>query len=205
MTASLIVLGEIRKSGLPIEAQGFLGALSEGEGAPDFVTLYSSGNMISPGEANVEQVGKLRKWTGSIDQFPTWHGATVGQLISTAAGAFQFTRTTWVAVVKHTNTPDFSPHSQITNAWWLAQDDFQRRSGHELMDCLKAPALLPMVSTYLQRTWPGGCDVNFPKRYGPNLAALQAPPPVPVPDRTIVLDGLKRDGEAYRLVLEPAP
>ena len=209
MTASTEVLTELSKANLTIEAQACLAAISEAE-AYDFDILYSGGDLVDPSDTNIEMEGKFRKWTGGFDVFPTWHGATTGQLISTAAGAFQFTGTTWRFVVTNTGKSDFSPQSQIINAWWLAQYDFHRKSGFDLDQALTTN-MLPMVSTYLRKTWPGGANANFPKRYASNLEALKNGPPQPPPPELIfTLDGPltatahDSTGKAIRVVLRGA-
>ena len=48
MTATPIVLAALRQSGLQLEAQAFLAAITEGEGGVSFTVLYSGGVLLDP-------------------------------------------------------------------------------------------------------------------------------------------------------------
>ena len=206
MTTSSEILGALRACSLPLEALAAFAAIAEGEGAPSFRTLYSGGTLLAA-DANVviDPVTRLRMWTGSLDAFPPWPGATTDHDYSTAAGAVQFTRTTWqTEVIKLAGAAtDFAPATQIANFWLFAQERFRSRSGGlDLLTDLKAGgAALKLINTYLGGTWPGGADVNFPARYAANLAALQTappPPPPPPPDiETITFSGRDNAGNAW--------
>jgi hypothetical protein len=52
--------------------------------------------------------------------------------MSSAAGRYQFTRTTWRAYAKKLNLPDFRPESQDEAGWADAQDTYRRAVGRDL-------------------------------------------------------------------------
>ncbi len=167
MTASAEILNELRKSGLPVEAQACMAALAETE-ATSFRSLYD---------------GTL--WTGSMASFPDWQGQTGPTGLPThAAGAWQDQPATYRDISALTGDSSFEPQSQIKNNWALATHDFRARAGGEdLLTTLKY-GQFEKIPIYLDRTWPGGADKNFPTRYAANLAALginPEPPPPPSP------------------------
>jgi lysozyme len=175
MTASAEVLDELRRSNLPTEAQACLAALSEGEGATSFRSLYGGGI-----------------WEGSMAAFPDWPGAIgpSGQPTH-AAGAWQDQPGTYADVAKITGITSFEPVAQITNNWALAQHDYHARSKRDLLADLQA-GLINLVESQLVGTWPGGAGPEFTTRYADNLAALNtapAPPaPSPVQGSDVVID-----------------
>lgn len=181
MTATQTVLSALRLSGIPVEAQAFLASIAEGEGGIDFTILYSGGNLVNPNDPNVVVVNGLREWTGPLTTFPTWAGATTaGGLISTAAGFCQDTGTTWRTYETQFGLTDFTPPSQISFNWQLAQRVFGTRMGANLLQVLQAGETA-MIPAYLVGTWPGGANSSFMNRYTANLATLQAPEPAPPP------------------------
>lgn len=185
MTASPLVLTAVKRLSHPIEVQAFLAAITEGEGGDVPNRLYGGGTLRQPSNPNVGKDSRGRIWTGSLEAFPDWGGAWLTANgsgdYSTAAGVMQFTGTTWRRISLITRRTTFSLEDQLENGWWLASDDFVRRSKTPLLGCLQN-GLLDMIPTYLIKTWPGGASSGFPKRFAANLAALQAPPsPIPIP------------------------
>ena len=183
MTASPSVLSVIAASELDVEEQAFIAACSEGEvpmteggGASPFTVLYSGGRLLNPTNPNIKVISGNRYWEGGLSSFPNWGGATVGQLVSTAAGLCQDTRTTFQGEAAKFHVTDFTPASQVEFNIQLARSRFTAASGGmELIAALKAGASgLLLIPTYLKATWPGGCDNRFPKRYTANLAALRS-------------------------------
>jgi hypothetical protein len=189
MAASPSVLAAVRGLSHPIEAQAFLAALTEGEGGDLPNRLYGGGELRTPNNPNIGTDANGRIWKGSLDVFPDWGGAWLSQNgagdYSTAAGVLQFTGTTWRRVSPITGRKTFSIEDQLENGWWLASDDFLRRSHMDLLGILQS-GMLALIPTFLgtppkANTWPGGASSTFPKRYTANLAALKAPAPAPAP------------------------
>lgn len=185
MTASPLVLTAVKRLPHPIEAQAFLAAICEGEGGDRPNRLYGGGTLRQPANPNVGKDSKGRIWTGSLDTFPDWGGSWLSANgsgdYSTAAGVLQFTQTTWRRISSITGRTTFGIEDQLENGWWLASDDFIRRSKMQLLGRLQSGSL-DMISTYLIKTWPGGASSTFPKRYAANLTALPTPPsPGPMP------------------------
>ena len=99
---------------------------------------------------------------------------------SDAAGRYQFLSSTWDEAARALHLTDFSPDSQDKAAWWLAQRDYHRTTGGDLLQALKSgdPSKLAGVAQALHGTWtslPGGIEEGitsgkFAASYG---AALQ--------------------------------
>src|SRR5690348_11371530 len=119
---------------IPLEGRAFLNALAVGESGeqPDYTILYGGRHFTAP------------PW-----QFPQW----AGKDNSHAAGRYQFEPATWRAAQKATGVPDFSPDSQDIAAWWLAENDYHRRTGRGLLADLKGLMSVGYVATILQSTW----------------------------------------------------
>ena len=148
---------------MPREARALLDAISVGEsgGSDDpYNILYGGGSMVG-----------LPNRAGYYG-FPEW----AGQDNSHAAGRYQFEPATWLGIVPRFSpgTPDFrNPADQDWGAWFLAQEDFKRRSGSDLLERLKSGALVGIGST-LKATWTSMSDSTFPVRFVKALAAIPA-------------------------------
>ena len=99
------------------------------------------------------------------DANPILSGPNAGQS-STAAGRYQFLKSTWDEAAAATGVKDFSPASQDKAAWWLAQRDYAARTnGRNLSEDLKSndPQVRAGIGTALHGTWtslPGGIEAG---------------------------------------------
>lgn len=169
---------------LPPEAQALLDAISGPE---------------SRGRYNVRFGGKT--FSDYTDHPRTGREITRGPnkgKVSTAAGRYQITQTTWDTVIQPAlNLPDFSPESQDIAAWYLAQKDYKRKRGSDLLADLRSgdPDTLAQIGKSLSGTWtslPGGIEqgTSVSRFRNAYTAALQTrSPPVspevpPPPNRT---------------------
>lgn len=125
----------------------------------------SKGYWESPGYDRIVGSG------GTFDDFSR-HPGKVGFVgpkgASTAAGRYQFTKTTWKGVVEKYNREnpddpitDFSPRNQDRAAYWLAKSDYRRRTGRDLDADLQSedPKVRDMVGQ-LVKSGLGGSGSN---------------------------------------------
>ena len=155
------------------EGQAFLDALAIGESGPrpDYTILYGGAHFLPTTPSR----------QGYYD-FPLWPG----QDNSHAAGRYQFEPATWKDVVErldlgHTIKSFRNPDDQDLGAWLLAQDDFHRKGGANLLTELRGGSDddLANVATTLKSTWTSLGPGSFPDRYRAALAALPAPVETP--------------------------
>lgn len=84
---------------------------------------------------------------------------------SDAAGRYQFISRTWDDIAKRYGLKDFSPENQDKAAWYLAQEEYHRKTGRKLGDDLKSrdPSVLGGIGTALRGQWtslPGGIEAG---------------------------------------------
>jgi muramidase (phage lysozyme) len=109
----------------------------------------------------------------NYDGHPGQVGVVTKNGPSTAAGAYQFTKTTWnEAAQKYgpllahdgpNGTVSFSPQNQDKAAWLLAQDRYNAKTGGNLEQDLNDPAKHGQIMKTLSGTWtslPGGIEPN---------------------------------------------
>lgn len=113
--------------------RAFLNAVSDGESAGKYNVRYTP-----KGGA---EFSDLSKHPGIFEPGP--HGP------SSAAGRYQFTKTTWDRL----GGGDFSPENQDRRAWKLATMDYNARTGRDLDADLKSGGLTPKIMSVLQPTW----------------------------------------------------
>lgn len=158
---------------LPPEARGLLDTIA-GTESPGYDVLYGgrrfSGYDRHPGVA-----------------VPIGSGPNAGRT-STAAGRYQFLESTWNTAANANGLNDFSPENQDRGAWWLAQRDYRRSAGRDLLADLRSPDPVTRagVGAALRGTWtslPGGIEAGTnADRFGRALDAaiarnrVEAPP-----------------------------
>lgn len=109
----------------------------------------------------------------NYDDHPREFGSMNGRPVnSTAAGAYQFTKSTWDDVTKQygplfdrnkDGKVAFTPQNQDKAAWLLAQDRYAKVTGGNLEQDLNDPAKRPQIMQALNSTWtslPGGAEPN---------------------------------------------
>ncbi|MGI4945842.1 MAG: hypothetical protein ACRYHQ_35665 [Janthinobacterium lividum] len=121
---------------------------------------------------------------------PITSGPNAGQT-STAAGRYQFLKSTWDEASSAAGVHDFTPGSQDKAAWWLAQRDYNQRTGRDLAGDLQSsdPRIKAGIGQALHSTWtslPGGIeagtnDSRFTRQLDAAVARNQPGPPVAGP------------------------
>jgi muramidase (phage lysozyme) len=127
-----------QKAGVPPEGMALLNWVMKGE-SHGFNELYR-GTHFSDFSDHPANLG----WHGDVgpDGRPT-----------SAAGGPQFERATWNEAKNTLGLTDFSDVSQTKAGWWLAQRDYNKRTGRDLGQDLKEGHLDQLVSG-LKDTWP---------------------------------------------------
>lgn len=114
--------------------RAFLNAISDGESAGKYNVRYTP--------AGGAEFSDLSRHPGIME--PTADGKK-----SSAAGRYQFTKTTWDSM----GGGDFSPENQDRRAWQLAVKDYGDRTGRDLSADLQSGGLTPQVLKALAPTW----------------------------------------------------
>lgn len=99
---------DIVAAGLPVVARGLLNAIASVE-APGYDVLNGGARF------------------DGYDDHPGRRGNK-----STAAGRYQFIEGTWRRVAAEIDAPNFAPEWQDRGAWFLAREDYNRRTGKDL-------------------------------------------------------------------------
>ncbi len=147
--------GQGGTSGLPPEALAFLDAISGPESKGKYNVRF--GGSTFDGYDDHPRVGKT-----------ITRGPNKGQ-VSKAAGRYQITEQTWDTIIQPAlNLPDFSPESQDAAAWYLAQRDYRKKGGGDLLGTLRSgdPDAIKGIATKLAGTWtslPSGIEATTTK------------------------------------------
>lgn len=159
---------------LPREARALLDAIAQGESDPSAKREGISPYVILYGGGSFEGMPDRTGYNG----FPEW----AGKDNSHAAGRYQFEPATWRGIVPRFGPaiPNFrNPDDQDWGAWFLAQQDYQARSGAPLLNALQVRDI-GGIGGVLQPTWTSMSNVTFSDRYAMALALLLVDaPPVP--------------------------
>ena len=141
------------------EGKGLLSTIAAHESRGDYSVLYGGGHFAGT-------------------QFPQW----AGKDNSHAAGAYQFQPATFAGVQsQRPDIKDFSAANQDRAAWYLAQEDYHRRTGRDLTVDLKDPKQAENIARTLQPTWTSTNTPGWAAELQANLArankgAVTAPP-----------------------------
>ncbi|WP_152579550.1 hypothetical protein [Bosea sp. LC85] len=136
-TAAYKTADPVAKDLQPHEA-AFLNATAGGESAGKYNIRYTPA-----GGATFQLTGAH---PGIFEPGP--HGP------SSAAGRYQFTKTTWDSLPPEAKGDGtFSPENQDRAALWLGRKDYQRVTGRNLDEDLKAEGMSPRILKALAPTW----------------------------------------------------
>jgi muramidase (phage lysozyme) len=162
---------------LPFEARALLDSIAGGE-APGYNTLYGGRSFNSYNDHPRLDI-------------PITSGPNAGKT-SSAAGRYQFLAPTWDEASSALGLSDFTPPSQDQAAWWLAQRDYGKRTGSDLLTDIRGaganPEQLNNIGRHLSGTWtslPSGIERNgatagFGSRFAQNLTQNTAPEATPM-------------------------
>lgn len=115
------------------EARAFLNTIAGGESGGRYNVRYTPG-----GGTNFELNGQH---PGIFEAGPAGP--------SSAAGRYQFTRTTW----NRMGGGDFGPENQDRRAWQLAQQDYRTNTGRDLLGDLRSGGVTRDMLSSLRGTW----------------------------------------------------
>lgn len=128
-------IGDPQATGLDPHQKAFLNAVSAGESRGRYDVRYTP-----QGGATFSD---MSKHPGIFETRPD-----TGEK-SSAAGRYQFTKTTWDGV----GGGSFDPVTQDIRAWQLAQSDYNKRTGRDLDADLKFDGFTPTIAKALAPTW----------------------------------------------------
>ncbi|MGO4172520.1 hypothetical protein [Bosea sp. TAF32] len=127
----------------------------------------------SAGKYNIRYTPNGGATFDGYDQHPGIFEATADGKRSSAAGRYQFTKTTWDDVpAEAKGDGKFTPENQDRAALWLASRDFNSRTGLDLGEVLQRDGMTPDVVRALAPTWQAfakGDPSKFISAYNTNL------------------------------------
>lgn len=152
---------------IPPAARALLDAIASGESSGSYDVIYG-GSRFSDFSDHPRQY------------MPITSGPNEGKK-SSAAGKYQFLASTWDNLKSRLGLTDFSPESQDLAAWTLAQDEYKRQTGRDLLADLEAGDT-SRVASALKGQWtslPGGIEQGrtseqFSQLYGSALGGDNA-------------------------------
>lgn len=134
---------------IPEVAQGLLAHLRQGESGGRYDIAFSPNGTRTfpiPAQGHPGQ--------GIATAIPDGHPDRAAGASSSAYGAYQFIEGTWNSVIQQSGLPNvMTPENQDRAAWFLAQRDYQARTGRNLEQDLANPALHANIMSALQPTW----------------------------------------------------
>lgn len=114
-------------AGLPGYAVGFLTVVGRGESSGEYNVMYSP-----EGRRYFSDFSKHPNLPATIPD-----GPHQGEL-SSASGKYGIIISTWNKAAQALGLKDFSPESQDRAAWWIAQQDYAKRTGGRSLDAALA-------------------------------------------------------------------
>lgn len=191
-------------SGVPAEAESLLSAIAMKESGGSYTRIVGDGKFGGPAQISdfskhpgVAGVGLTAKTGGK------WVGVNDPRAVitSSAAGKYQITKSTWDRLrKKYPDLTDFSPKNQDKAAWYLAQEDYKRNTGKDLLTSLRNGAF---KASALSSTWtslPGGSEQTWKgeKQFqtamltgGATAQPMSSPPKLNVPAATASVGATK--------------
>jgi muramidase (phage lysozyme) len=126
-----------------IEGKSLLDAISvkESQGRYDIIVGMGSEQGLTEEDKAANRKKGNERAPATFSDFSK-HPGIIGMRTdngpSTAAGRYQFTKTTWEGLVKkHPDLTDFSPENQDKAAWYLAQEEYLKDTGQNLQEDLE--------------------------------------------------------------------
>jgi len=152
------VANRVTDQSIPQPGQALLNVIAMYESAGDYNVIVGKGKSIPGTPGSFE----------SYAEHPRVIGMRTSAGPSTAAGRYQITATTWDGLrAKYPDLTDFSPVNQDRAAWRLAQSDYNKRTGRDLLGDLST-GQTQFVGNALRSTWTGLAGQNI----SGNLASL---------------------------------
>lgn len=160
--------------------RAFLNAISDGESGGKYNIRYTPS-----GGATFDD---LSKHPGILE--PTADGKK-----SSAAGRYQFTKSTWEGM----GGGEFTPENQDRMAWKLAQSDYHARTGRDLDGDLQTNGMTPAIMKALQPTWTsfGSKQDQHAQAYNASMARYALPAA-----KSIMTDDTKSDAKGGRTAMQ---
>jgi hypothetical protein len=154
-----------------IEGKSLLDAISvkESQGRYDVIVGMGSEQGLTEEDKAANRKKGYERAPATFSDFSK-HPGIIGMRTnngpSTAAGRYQFTKTTWEGLVKkHPDLTDFSPENQDKAAWYLAQEEYLKDTGQNLQEDLETADAntFAKIQESLKNQWTsltGGIETN---------------------------------------------